>query len=539
MAGITLLILGGMLKNGFILTLDMVWTDTLSREWSNDGFNNTIPLYLLFTSLGLLFPSWIVQKIVLFGLFFSLLYLPYRFLPFIESKTGRLFASLIFTFNPFVYTRFLAGQLGVLLGYACLPIIIYSLNRLIEKRDLNSGIRFGLALSLIGAVSIHFLFLSLLLSTFWVIAHIIKYWFKESKIQASEILKNFFLGLILFTSISTYWLVPALTRETPVETRFDEVHFTSFSASENHLISTPLNLAVLGGFWGEGTEWRYYFLWPQDSNLFWIASFFIFILITFGFLTLWRDKTKRFVAVLLLLVGIISSWAGLRDSQKIAGVLALVYAIFCGVAIDKLLNLGRKKYSLVLGLIPILFVLPLIFGLYEVFGFRGQLTPVTYPNSWYEARSITNSMSPSEKILTLPWQGYFSLPFNNQLLTGNPTSRFFGKDKTIASRTIGMENIYDQEIDVEYREIDTFLQEVDKKTPEQITNFLQSHQIRYLLVIVNKNVEDQNTWLITSSTNITTNSTTDPEKSQLITSLLQSPNEKIINSDTILYRFTY
>jgi hypothetical protein len=221
-----------------------------------------------------------------------------------------------------------------------------------------------------------------------------------------------------------------------------------------------------------------------------------------------------------------------------------VYVTFAGIGVDRLTVLGKGSSSLARTALPIVFVLPLLFGMHELFGFRGQLTPVEYPASWYEARAVLDSTPSEDKMLVLPWQGYFSLPFNNQLLVANPTSRFFGRDQTIAGRAVGMENIYDQEIDAEYRQIDTFLHEISGKTQEAVTDFLQSHHIKYLFVVVNESVENQNTWLlppkIVPETEITdTVAVTDPEESLVITGLLQAPHEKMIDSEVILYHFNY
>lgn len=568
-AGLTLLVLGGMLAPGYVLTLDMVWSDASLWSWDTDGFNNGAPVYLLLAGLGLVFPAWVIQKLMLFGLFFSLLYLPYRFLPLIESNAGRWFAGLLYTFNPFVYSRLLSGQWGVLLGYACLPLVLYTLNRLLEKKDLKSGLLFGFSLAVVGLFSIHFLYLSLVLSAIWIGTYVVRSLLTGHETLSKSLLTASLSGLILFVVLSSYWLMPAFNRETPLETRFDITHFASFAASENHLVSTPLNLAVLGGFWAEGDEWRYYFLWPQDQPVFWLASLFILMLVGFGFITLVKNKEYRFVAILLLATGILSyvtalgawggaftslnlwlyenipGWSGLRDSHKIAGVLALVYVTFAGIAIDRVVALSKKQggTSLARTALPILFILPFIFGMYELFGFRDQLTPVEYPTSWYETRAMLETAPSTEKMLVLPWQGYFSLPFNNQLLVANPTSRFFGKEKTIAGRAVSLESVYDQEVDANYRQIDSFLHEVADQSPEAVTEFLRSNNIRYLFVVVNEATEDQNNWLLPPKMALESESedtlkVSDPRDSKVITGLLQAPHEIITDSDIILYRFT-
>ena len=564
---LTFIIAGEMLIPGYILTLDMVWADNLASSPNTNSFTNTAPMHLFLGALGLIFPSWLVQKFMLLGLFFSLMYIPFRFLPFIESNYGRLFAGLLYALNPFVYARLLAGQWEVLLGYACLPLVLYTLNCLLDRRDLKSGLLYGLALTLVGIVSIHFLYLSVVLSIVWIGAYVVKFVLYDRSSISRSLVASCLSGLLLFLLLSTYWIVPAFTRETPLETRFDAAHFEGFAASENHLVSTLLNLSVLGGFWAEGEEWRYYFIWPQDQVLFWLAAALILSLVAFGLLTLIQDSKRRFVGLLLLGIGTLSyilalgvwggiftsfnlwiyetipGWSGLRDSHKIAGVLALVYVTLAGIGVDRLVLRGNEGSSWAKTILPVIFVLPLLFGMYELFGFRGQLTPVDYPASWYEARQVLSATPNTEKMLVLPWQGYFSLPFNNQLIVSNPTSRFFGKDKVLAGRSVEVGSVYDQEVDPTYRAWDTFLHEVPTLPLATIVDTLRQHDIKYLFVIVNPVVEDQNLWLVPAITTPEASTSTDyvgdPKEANVIKALLQIPHQVLIDSDVILYSFTY
>ena len=236
-------------------------------------------------------------------------------------------------------------------------------------------------------------------------------------------------------------------------------------------------------------------------------------------------------------------WSGLRDSHKIAGVLALVYVLLASVGFDKLVTKSKEGSRLTVTLIPLLFVLPFIFGMYELFGFRGQLVPTDYPTSWYETKAILDSSPTTEKMLVLPWQGYFSLPFANQLVVANPTEVFFGRDQTLFGRSVGLENIYDQEVDPTYRAWDTFLHEAQFLPSEKIVDTLRQYNITYLFIIVNPKAEDQNLWLIPAKTisEVSTSTTliTDPKQSNVVKALLQAPHEIIIDSEVILYRFTY
>ena len=555
--GVVLLVLGPMLLPGYILTLDMAWSTELGFRWVADGFNNSLPLYALFYTLGTIFPSWVVQKLMLIALFFLLLYVPYRFIPFVELHAARVFAGLVYALNPFVYSRMLAGQWGVLLGYALLPLLLYGLVKFVEKPDRKTSLCLAGALLLVGSVSIHFLYIGILISLVWLGVHMCDFVVSKNYSQLRLLLRFSLLAGVVFVVVSTYWLVPALLRESPLEARFDTAHFEGFSASSNDVVPTPLNLAVLGGFWAEDMEWRYYFVWPQDSYLFWFSAVVLFVFIAFGFAALLRDTSTRFRTLLLLGIDIISSvlafgawggmfsslnlwlymhmpgWTGLRDSHKVIGVLGLVYALLAGVGFGKLLQYiqeGKKHFTFV---IPVLFMVPVLFGMHRWNGFHGQLEPVWYPDSWFEARALVEQSSEEEKVLVLPWRGYFSLSFANQLIVSNPAPEFFGTDRVYAGKSVEVGEVYDQETDPVYRELDTLLQTAITLSPEALLSAYRAHNVRYILVIDNNAVEDKNSWYIPPvGTESAQNMTDDGD---ILDTLLSVPNTQLLEGEINLF----
>jgi hypothetical protein len=319
----TLLVLGPMLNPGYILTLDMAWPTELALTWRHDGFNNALPLSALLALLGTLMPAWVVQKLMLMGVFFSLFYLPYRLLPFIPHYTGRIFAGCVYALNPFVYSRMLAGQWIVLLGYALLPVLLATLVRISDHPTPSTGLRFGGALLLLGASSLHFLYLGLLISVVWLGVHIGVHITHTRFANTRMIVRSAGLGGLLFVCVSMYWMMPALLRTTPIEARFDIAHFEGFSASANELTPTLLNVAVLGGFWGEGMEWRNYFVWPQDSVVFWIAAGTLAALVLVGVYRLVQSPQTRLHGLLLIGLGIpsyllaLGAWGGFGSHSNV------------------------------------------------------------------------------------------------------------------------------------------------------------------------------------------------------------------------------
>lgn len=561
--GVAIAILGPMLLPGYILTLDMVWPEELTMSWSVYNFNNAQPLNAVLAALALVLPSWVVQKVMLVSLFFLLGYLPYRFLPFITGAPGRIYAGLLYVLNPFVYSRMLAGHWMVLLGYALLPLLVYALYLLSERRDARSALILAIALLLIGCVSPHFLYLGAGITAFWLAFEVMHAGVREGLVQARVLIRYSLFAALLVCTLSSYWLVPALMRDAPIEARFDIAHFEAFAAQGNGFIPAPLNVLTLGGFWGEGYEWGDLFLWPQAHYTWWLVAALVLSFTLYGLWLLIRARETRRYGVMLLLGALVSyvlalgadggvpgivnewlyahipGWAGLRDSHKIAGILALVYALAGGIAVSHVHALLRGRAALRTLCMAGAFMVPVFFGMYEWGGFHGQLAPVWYPTAWYEARAALSDMPADEKVLVLPWHGYIAVPFADQRIMANPAPRFFGTERVLASRSVELGDVYDQEADPAYRTLDDFVRSLQTLGEQEVADGLAAHKVHYLLVIANTGIEDQEAWLSGSvgPQEAHGEPITDARDTSTMRSLLRLPHETVQENDVLLYRF--
>ncbi len=497
-----------MLTPGYILTLDMPWTPTVPLVWSSDAFNNTFILQALLYVFSLIIPSWLVQKMILLMIFFLLLYVPWRFLPLISSGAARVCAAMLYALNPFVYSRMLAGQWTVLLGYALLPLLVYALVQLTKKPGPRSMVLFAGALWLISLGTIHFVYLSLLFSLFFVNTYAGLQVGRKTYDAAGRMVKWTGLGVVAFLLVSMYWMVPALIRHAPLEGEFDERHFSAFAAAQNESTSVMLNVAALGGFWGEQQAWRYYFVWPQDTWLFWITAFILALIAMYGMYRGIHDPDTHFLTVFLFCIGILTyitalgtadtpfrsfnlllyqhfpGWSGLRDSHKIAAFLSLAYVLLAGMGFASIFAYFEKRRARPF-VIAFALLLPMLFGMYQWNGFHGQLTPVWYPESWHQAKMVLDQALPEEKVLVLPWHQYSSLPFAHQLLVANPAPDFFGRDRMIVARNVEIGGIYHQENDDAYRAIDTLVEHASQYPQQALLEALQKQNIHYILYIEN------------------------------------------------------
>jgi len=501
--GLAILILWKLLLPGYVLTLDMVFGPELQYVPIDGKFLSSLPVGNLIYWLGLIFSPWIAQKIMLVTLFSLIGYLAFKYLPVGKNKIVCFFSALIYLLNPFVYTRLLAGQWLVLWGYAFLPPLLNSLFVFQAKKDLKSALKLFGWLFLIGVFSNHFFMMSAILLAVWFAFISVKDLIVKNDWQILKFWKNIILGGIMFLILSSYWLIPALTRKAPLEERFGLPQWEYFAAGGYQEISPLLNLISLNGFWGERYPWAESFLWPQDYLTFWIAISLLAILIIFGIFKGLKDKKEKNKTLIFIIIGILALifsagagktifrnfnlfffenvplWTGFRDSQKFSGFLVLAYAVLAGLGLGYFLDwLKEKKFAFTNLLVPFFFLIPFFLGYLMWGGFHGQLKPVWYPESWFEAKEILDQDKSKSQVLVLPWHGYLSFDFTNDLIIGNPARRFFG-ERTIAGRDFDNEKKYEQEIDFVYLQINKAIQK-DKKNAD-IIEMLREEKVKYVI----------------------------------------------------------
>ena len=498
-----LFVLWQMLLPGYILTLDMAFTPHMPLRWSADALNNSAPFWALISLATTIMPGWLVEKALMLALACALFSLPYRFLPLLENRVARMFGAAVYALNPFVYTRFLAGQWLLLAGYALLPVLCFWIIRLVREPTLGNALRYGTVLAILAVFSAHLAYLASIgttLAFFWLLA----------RAAAWDLARAAGATALCFLVLGSYWIVPALVRPAPLEARFDAAHYAAFAAAPNARVPVLLNVAALGGYWGEGTAWRYYFRWPQGTIAFWIAFGALALLVLWGAFLAFCEQRPH--AIGLILAGILAyvtalgasatplrdvnlflymhmpMWEGLRDSQKIVAFLAFGYAAFSGYAAERLINLHAATRMRELAT-AVLFAIPACLGLFMWGGFHGQLRPVWYPASWAAARAAVQSLPQGERVLLIPWHGYFSLAFDHDLIVSNPGERYFGS-AVLAGRSVEAGAVHDQEVDPAYRALDTLLATSTTPAAATLAHELSRQHIDYLLVIRNaKNIQ--------------------------------------------------
>src|SRR6266567_677451 len=134
---LALAILLPLLKSGFILTLDLVFTPVLRMP---DHVASSYLLHVALHGLNLVLPSEIIEKLLLFAILLLSGARMHGLVRYISGKKldtpqeiGAYFAGLFYTLNPFTYDRFMAGQYNILFGYMLIPFFVRALLAFLKK----------------------------------------------------------------------------------------------------------------------------------------------------------------------------------------------------------------------------------------------------------------------------------------------------------------------------------------------------------------------------------------------------------------------
>ena len=482
-AFIALIILLPLLKLGYILTLDMIFTPKISMPTE---VGNIYFFISLLHFLNYLIPSQIIEKIILFLIIFLSGVGMHRLIP-TKNKWPKYFAAFLYIFNPFVYSRFMAGHFLLLLAYALAPFAVKAIFDFFESLDFKKSLIAVVWLTLISIVSMHSL---VMICIFFVFAFVfflihdlrtmslrevslfLSLRGAERRSNPKRLLRPFgarndnlrqplktikftlFIGLA-FLILSSYWLVPFFTKGTPTSesiSSFDSRNILGFQTVADKNFGVLFNTAALYGFWGEN-EGRYVI--QKNIIPFWYILFIIiFVLVIWGIIVGYKDKNQRtriliFAATSLLAyilaVGVaygpmsqfilglyqkIPLLKGFREPQKFVALLALSYAYLGALGVDDLLKRARKDKRfprpLTLLLPSIFLIIPLLYSPVMLWGFGGQLQAVDYPRDWYQLNETLKGDKEDFRVLFLPWHQYMGFLFAGKVIA-NPAQNFFDK----------------------------------------------------------------------------------------------------------------
>lgn len=449
---LSLAVLLPMLLPGYILTLDMVFTPELRMP---ETISSSYLFHTALHYLNFVIPSEIIQKgmllaiLLLSGLGAHLLV---RHIQTAQDSSnefalwGAYIAGFIYMINPFTYSRFMAGQYAVLLGYALLPFFVRAVMLFFATPTLQHSLIASGWLVAIGIVSLHTLGSAVILAAAILAVHA---WRGKAGINSATVTYGL-AGIAVFVLASSYWLFPLLSGNSlqgQAAAGFTADDRTAFATLGSDWVGKIGNILQLQGFWAEGQN---LYLLPQEQLPGWPLVVLLFwALIVAGLVWLWRRYRPialifllaSTAAVVLAITGVpegVPLASGLREPHKLIGVLALAYAVFTGVGAAAFLSRAKRNdIAFHTGLVAVLLV-PVLFTPTMFWGFSGQLSPRHYPDDWYSINERLSQDSDDFAILSLPWHLYMHYPFAGRIIA-NPSEAFFDKP-TITSNDLEFGN---------------------------------------------------------------------------------------------------
>ena len=337
---------------------------------------------------------------------------------------ARLAAGLFYAVNPFVFDRLYTGQLGLLLGYALLPVAV---GALLDATERPHGVARAAGWSAAAVtMSEHFAWILVPVTAGILLT-------RPHRVPASLRLAGAALGA---AALSCYLLVaPVLVDTRPAGAL---AQLAAYRTQADPRLGLLVNVAGLYGFFRPGpTE-------PKNLLSGWPAVLAALLLVVaIGYTAVLRDPAHRRNALAVLAAGVtgyflalgdqgptgglfrlayehVPGFVMMREPGKFAVLTALAYAYGFGQGIAWLTIQSRGKGAqfaaiTLAGVLPLAYT-PNLFG-----GLGGQVKASTLPPSW----SVAERIAGQDTVLSLPWREYFPAPFTDQRTIANPAALYF------------------------------------------------------------------------------------------------------------------
>lgn len=443
---VALVIMLPLLREGYILLLDMTFTPKMNYSFRSPfGLYNEAARDAVLNIASQIIGSQLLEKLLLFTLLFMTGYFMFRLLKHLKVNIDvALVGATLYLWNPFIYSRLLAGHWAFIFGYALLPIFLIFFNKYLSRKRFSNTYLISAALLWFAAslISIHHLFIYFIPSVAITFAHMLQTKNWEGKIAR-------LVSICAFVTLFSFsWFLPTIL--SGEVSRIDNNNLQFFASTPDLKYGLSTNLLGMYGFWAENTIGEtikpYLSIWPvisislviisaaslllakqcckKNQYLFIVAlagtGFIGFVLAhgSYGIMQPFWDFF--FVKIPLLQM--------FRDSQKFLSLYVLALSILLpfsiGAIADSVKIYKLSKESKIRGLSILLVLLIILVNPFMGFAAAGQMKISDYPDSWYQLEDKVISEQRPSKILMLPWLAYAKFGFSDKQIA-NPGSKFF------------------------------------------------------------------------------------------------------------------
>src|SRR4030042_3028581 len=177
--------------------------------------------------------------------------------------------------NPFVYSRFMAGQWGVLWAYAWLPLAIGAFIKLLHEPNWQNTVKMAVLATLAGLLQVQGFFI-LFLSCFIIL--FFKVILDRNKTKLYQSLKWSAAAAGIFCVLNLYWLIPLFTSPGTILDQLNQADQSAFVSGSTSEAGILYNILSMHGFWRE------HYAYAKDILPFWWVFFtLILFLAVYGF----------------------------------------------------------------------------------------------------------------------------------------------------------------------------------------------------------------------------------------------------------------
>ena len=433
------IMLGGALGPGYVLSYDMVWVPELtvrSDFWgTGSALPRAVPSDLVVALLDEVVPGMLLQKAVLLGALVVAGSGAARLVPG-TGLVGPLAATTIYVWNPFVVERLGIGHWPLLLTYASLPWIHLCARRLASGGAALPQLVLWLAVASLSPVG------GLVAGTLAVTA---------VAVSGRAVLGALWRTGAAVAAVNAPWVVAGAIRGSGSVS--DPGAVTLFAAQGEGVMPAWAAVMGLGGIWNAEVV--------PTSRTTWIgvAALVLVLAVCAAGLTTWRrcsPRADRRALVVVAVVGVVVALAGtlapdgvewlasrvpgaglLRDGTRFVALVAPLQAVLFGLGAARLAGAVPAR-AIGTGVATLLVLAPVALMPDAAGGLSGRLGAVDFPAEYAVAREAVETGGRSDRtgdVLLLPFTTYRQPEWNDRRRTLDPLGRYLPWDY-LASDTL-------------------------------------------------------------------------------------------------------
>ena len=511
-----LLIILPLFKLGYIFALDQVFNINwfLPKIWGNVYSIWLISQVFSFFHI----PIWYLEKLVILFTFIAPVY--WFNLLFQKQKNEKdlriwiLFWVFMLLFNPFLYGRFIDGQINVYLSYSMYPLFFYFLKSGLKNTTIRNLVILWIWSLLLCLTSIHNAMILFFIGIIFSCVYFKKIWLKN--------LAKIWLTIIVFNLL---WIIPFFFgqwEKFQLTQQIDDFwieHQKAFETQSNNW-NIYINALSMHWYWWEN---QYRFSSTKDINPDYQKLFFILFLIVLIWLYS-RIKNKKFwnfefslliLAITSFVLSLWTSWNNIlssiskffyeylpmykwfREPQKWIIFVVIFYAYFGSFGIqflyEKLKKLPLEDFLQKI-IIACCITVPIFYSFQTLWWFSGQISIVEYPAEWDEVKEkLVTDWKKDEDIiickyykswqsnlcyntLSFPWHSYIWIKFTKKVVLWSIVRYFW--EHILYGDNVEIWNIYSQSTRPESKIIEKYVwpgwlfKDVEKIKNDELKNFI-------------------------------------------------------------------